>query len=205
MRLLAGICAAGDAARMGFDKLTRPLSADLGATTEDCLLGRSLSAVQNFHTCVALPAADHPYFAARARTVGTRAEIVSVRDAHLGLSESLRALAQIAMQNRYDGLLVTLADLPRITSSHVRLLADAFETAAAQVPMQARSLSGHPGHPVIFPAAFLRALSDVPPGQGAKRLLRSNGVQYVPFDDDGPSFDLDTPDAWDAYAGSPSS
>jgi molybdenum cofactor cytidylyltransferase len=88
------------------------------------------------------------------------------------------------------GVMLLVADQPRLTSAHLRLLAEAFEARDWRVAV-ASEYAGVAGIPAIFPAKRFGELLALTGDQGARGLLRDAGVVRVPFPEGG--FDVDTP------------
>ncbi|NEU13056.1 nucleotidyltransferase family protein [Methylobacterium sp. BTF04] len=120
-----------------------------------------------------------------------------------GLSTSLRA-GLAAMPDTVTGVLVLLADMPRITADHLTALADAYSGAdpapAAVVPVNA----GRRGNPVLLDRRRLADdLASLTGDQGAGRILaRRSDVLEVAMDA-AVAADIDTPAALAALAGGP--
>jgi molybdenum cofactor cytidylyltransferase len=97
-----------------------------------------------------------------------------------------------------DGMLVTLVDVPFLSSDTVRAVIAAWTRERAPIVRPAR---GHEhGHPVLFDCRTFDVLRHAPLSEGAKPVVRGYGpaIVNVPVDDDGAFVDLDTPDE---YAG----
>lgn len=90
-----------------------------------------------------------------------------------------------------SAVLVTLVDLPLLTSATVRtLLARAPASPAAVV----RAVHhGRHGHPVIFKRSLFAALRAADPAVGAKEVVRAAAIEDVEVNDAGITGDIDTP------------
>jgi molybdenum cofactor cytidylyltransferase len=91
-----------------------------------------------------------------------------------------------------DAALVTLVDVPWITSSTVRLLLSRAAESGAPV-IRAVHQARH-GHPVIFKRRLFDALRQADPATGAKAVLRANTIEDVEVPDPGVAEDIDTPE-----------
>jgi molybdenum cofactor cytidylyltransferase len=87
--------------------------------------------------------------------------------------------------------LVTLVDVPLVTSETIRTLcARAARSTAAVIRAVHR---GRHGHPVIFKRELFDALRRADPGVGAKQVVRAAAIEDVEVEDPGVAEDVDTP------------
>ena len=91
-----------------------------------------------------------------------------------------------------DAALVTLVDVPGITSATLRLLL--ARAAVSGAPILRAVHQGRHGHPVIFKRRLFDALRRADPSTGAKAVLRANTIEDVEVPDPGVAEDIDTPD-----------
>jgi molybdenum cofactor cytidylyltransferase len=91
-----------------------------------------------------------------------------------------------------EAALVTLVDVPGITSATLRLLL--ARAAVSGAPVIRAVHQGRHGHPVIFKRRLFDALRRADPSTGAKAVLRANTVEDVEVPDPGVAEDIDTPD-----------
>ena len=91
-----------------------------------------------------------------------------------------------------DAALVTLVDVPGITSATLRLLL--ARAAVSGAPVLRAVHQGRHGHPVIFKRRLFDALRRADPSTGAKAVLRANAIEDVEVPDPGVADDIDTPD-----------
>lgn len=94
-----------------------------------------------------------------------------------------------------DGALVTLVDVPWITSSSVRVLL--ARAAVSDAPILRAVYQGRHGHPVIFKRRLFDELRQADPSAGAKAVLRANTIEDVEVPDPGVAEDIDTPEDYD--------
>ncbi len=109
-----------------------------------------------------------------------------------GQSTSLRA-GVAALGPAVAAAVVMLGDQPFVTAAIVeRLIAEWRATGAAIV---APSYRGRRGNPVLFARAIFPELLAITGDQGARAILAAHAadLRLVPFDDDRPLADIDTP------------
>lgn len=187
------ILAAGAATRMrGTDKLMLEVS---GAPLIRHQVDKAAQVFEDI--IVTLPAAPHARYAA---LEGTRAQIVPVADATLGLSASLRAGIN-ALPDRAQHVMVLLADLPDITAQDLATLSAAVRSSPDARIWRGTTAAGKPGHPIVFARALFSALASLTGDTGAQALIRAEGeaVMHVPLPGTHALADLDTPEAWAAW------
>ncbi|MFO0586210.1 MAG: molybdopterin-binding/glycosyltransferase family 2 protein [Polyangiaceae bacterium] len=111
-----------------------------------------------------------------------------------GLGASLRAGIE-AVGEGYDGALVGLGDMPKVTAAHVDALIDAFDPAGPAtivVPVHDRKR----GHPVVWSSRHFAEMRKLGGDVGARGLMERHAdqVRAVPFDDAAVHLDVDTPE-----------
>ena len=123
-------------------------------------------------------------------------QIVTIPDAAMGLSASLRGAAALG-QGR---LMIIPADMPDLTAQDLTLMVQASNTTPDAL-WRATAQDGTLGHPVIFPADLRPAFATLTGDQGARALLQSNAhrVQTLALPANHALTDLDTPEAWQAW------
>jgi molybdenum cofactor cytidylyltransferase len=117
-----------------------------------------------------------------------------------GLSTSLaRGLAAVPAE--CDGALICLGDMPRVRSSHLDRLVDAFS------PLEGRSIcvptyQGKRGNPVLFARRFFAEMASVSGDVGARHLIgeHDDQVAEIEMGDPGVLLDVDSPEALAAMA-----
>jgi molybdenum cofactor cytidylyltransferase len=112
-----------------------------------------------------------------------------------GLSTSLKA-GIAALPDSVDAVLVTLGDMPLVTSTLLRRLAAAFSAepgGIAAVPVH----DGAWGNPVIIARALFPRVQALQGDAGARKLLEHvrDRVIEVPVSEDAVALDVDTPEA----------
>ena len=131
-----------------------------------------------------------------ARTADLRPPVRVVRNPHpeQGQLSSLVAALGVVDRPAVRAMLVTLVDLPLVSTETVRAVLDAWWRTGA--PLVRPGRRGKHGHPVVFDRALFRDLRRADPARGAKPVVRAhapNGV-VVDVDDPGAFDDVDTPD-----------
>jgi molybdenum cofactor cytidylyltransferase len=183
------ILAAGGASRMGRPKQLldwggRPL---VRVAAEQALASRLDTLL------VVVGAASAEVGAALA---GLPLRIVPCPEYASGQSASLRA-GIAALGPEVAAALVLLADQPFVTAAIIdRLIAEWRATAA---PIVAPAYRGVRGNPVLFARALFPELLAVTGDRGARQVIASDParVATVPFDDDRPLADIDTPEEYE--------
>ena len=111
-----------------------------------------------------------------------------------GMSTSLQA-GLAAMPEDIDGVIVLLADMPKISAALIRDMAARFAATSgttALVPV----FDGERGNPVILSRSLFPQVMQLTGDQGARKLLeRADGVVEFPVSDASIRLDIDTRDA----------
>jgi molybdenum cofactor cytidylyltransferase len=118
-------------------------------------------------------------------------------DYETGLSTSLRAGLDALPE--VEGVLVALADMPRIKPAQIDRLIAAFhptEGRAIVVP----TVRGKRGNPVLFASRFVQEMRQLSGDVGARHLIGAHAEEVVEIemDDDAALLDIDTPAALSA-------
>lgn len=189
--MLPGIVlAGGDSVRMGFPKallrapdgqpfvvrIVRTLAA-AGLTDLVVVTGRDHDA-----TVAALHDAALPVPPKTARNP----------DTSRGQLSSLWVGMDAVVDAHADGILVTLVDVPMVTTSTVTSVLDTWQQTRA--PIVRPAIGERHGHPVIFDRVLLDELRAAPIDLGAKSVVRAHERQIVnvAVDDEGCLVDVDT-------------
>ena len=90
------------------------------------------------------------------------------------------------------GALVTLVDVPLVTSATVRAVVDRYQ--ATHAPIVRPTRGAEHGHPVLIDRSLFDALRRADPRVGAKAIVRAHASREgdVDVDDDGAFLDIDT-------------
>jgi len=133
--------------------------------------------------------------------------VVEVENADEGMSASFRAGANAALQmiesddradQKHSGMFIQLPDMPEIYQDDLIDLNNAFQSSDGAV-VRAKTESGHPGHPVLFPEQLLSKFEGLTGDVGAAELLRDAETCFVTLSGERARLDLDTPEDWDAW------
>lgn len=122
-------------------------------------------------------------------------EIVFYHEAAAGMGTSLAAGVR-ALAGRVDAALVCLGDEPGIRPAVVGQLA---RLAKCGSPVRPR-YRGHPGHPVLFPAALFAELGMLSGDRGARDVLRRHPPRTLDVDVP-PPLDVDRPEDYRLLCG----
>lgn len=124
---------------------------------------------------------------------GRKVNVVCNPDYAQGMSTSLRA-GLAALPAEAQAVVVLLADMPRITATHVDRLIDAFD--AKQPSIVVPQKDGQRGNPILWPREFFAHMQAVSGDKGARGLLEENPqrIRSVEMNDEAIHADVDTPD-----------
>lgn len=113
-----------------------------------------------------------------------------------GLSSSLKT-GVAALPETAAGVLVLLADMPRVSSAIIDRLIQAFETAPQPPLAVTPTRAGARGNPVLIGRRLFAAVSHLDGDRGARVLIEAagKGVVECPIDDEAIEVDIDTKDA----------
>jgi molybdenum cofactor cytidylyltransferase len=158
---VAGILlAAGRGTRFGGNKLEAMLG--------DAMLGVHAARTLAGMGCGHLFAVHDPAHAALAKAFGALGfTFIDNDDPAAGLSHSLSLAAKAALTTDADGLLVCLADMPFVTTDHLRILIDASSDRII-----ASAIGDTRTPPALFPRALWPTLAALTGETGARAFLR---------------------------------
>ena len=190
MSLAIVILAAGASSRMrGRDKLFE----SVGGTP---ILTRLVHFAQDCgDVYVTLPHPDHPR---HNLLTDTRALHIYVPDAADGMSASIKRACAAVSETSATGMMILTGDLPDLTEAHFAQICAEWAKDETRY-VQAKDRDGKPGHPVIIPKSGWDDIETLQGDIGLRNILREKRIEYVSFQDYGPTLDLDTPEAWDAW------
>lgn len=97
-----------------------------------------------------------------------------------------------------DGVMIALADMPRINPAVIRAVENRFEALpltpqTAIVSVRYADEPDRPGHPILYGSAYLPELKQLSGDVGARALLMANRDRWVLIDWPGRLADFDTP------------
>jgi len=129
------------------------------------------------------------------------ARFVENPDYEQGQLSSLLAGLRVVDRPGVVATLVTLVDVPLVSSATVRAVIDRYRTTHAPVVRPVRA-AAH-GHPVLIDRSLFDALRRADPAEGAKGVIRANvsAAGDVAVDDDGAFADADTPEDYERLRG----
>ena len=149
---------------------------------------------------VTLPPRPHPRYDVLDGLEGLEITTVPVADAAEGMNASLRAgLLRIPAEAK--AVMVLLADMPDLTESDLRTVLQEVDTSSQTLIWRATTQSGAAGHPTVFSAALIPALTALEGDAGGKQVAQKhlNQTRHIPLPEDHARTDLDTPEAWAAW------
>jgi len=186
--IAALILAAGLSRRMG--KANKLLAEIDGAP----MVARAADAVLASKAAPVIVVTGHEAERVRAALAGRKLGFVHNPDYAEGLASSLRR-GLAALPDDVDGVLVALADMPRIKPQHLDRLIAAFN------PLEGRAICvptahGKRGNPVLFARRFFAEMAHLKGDTGARQLIGQHHdvVAEVEVDDEGVLIDVDSPD-----------
>ena len=187
------VLAAGRSSRMGSPKA---LLRDREGRSFIARIVRSLGEAGFGAVTVVTSAASHEAIAqalaADRPPVETR--LALNQDPERGQLSSIWTGMDAAVTPAVTGILLTLVDVPFVSSRTIRAVVDAYE--AAHAPIVRPADGDRHGHPVIFDRTMFRELRDADLHAGAKVVVRAHEYEIlnVVVDDEGAFLDIDTPD-----------
>ena len=188
--LSAVILAAGESRRMGSPKALLPdpdgraFIARIVRTLSDAGLADVLVVTGAHHDAIASALASDG--------LGEHVQLVPNSDPSRGQLSSIWAALDATPPNA-NALLMTLVDVPMVTSATVRAVIDTWMSTRA--PVVRPIVDGRRGHPVIFDRRLFAELRSAPLDGGARVVVRAHWGESidVPVNDRGSVIDVDTP------------
>ena len=182
------VLAAGKSSRMGRPKATLPLD---GGETFLTRIVRTFSAA-SVEDVVVVVGHEADAIVASFADVDVVARFVENRDYERGQLSSLIAGLRVVDRPGVNAVLVTLVDVPLVTSATIRAVVDRYRQTGAPIVRPVRG-DDH-GHPVLIDRSLFDAIHHADPAVGAKAIIRANvsTAGDVPVDDPGAFADFDT-------------
>jgi len=117
-------------------------------------------------------------------------EVIEFKGWKEGMGSSLSyACSRIFPKNDYDGILITLSDLPLVCDSDYREMIDLFESKSDVVATKANNSLGVPA---IFGSDYFDELVQIKGEKGAKPLIMSHKDKVKVFENEKAAVDIDT-------------
>ena len=118
------------------------------------------------------------------------AEVIEFKGWREGMGSSLSyACSRILVKNDYDGILITLSDLPLVSDSDYRKMIDLFESKSDIVATKANNSLGVPA---IFGSDYFDELVQIKGEKGAKCLIQKYSRKIKVYDNNRAAVDIDT-------------
>jgi CTP:molybdopterin cytidylyltransferase MocA len=181
------VLAAGRSSRMGRAKASLPLGAETFLTR---IVRTLLEAGVDDVIVVVGHEADT--IASTFAGSGLPARFVVNTDYDRGQLSSLVAALAIVDRPGVAAALVTLVDVPLVSSATVRAVLERYRTTHA--PVVRPTSGGRHGHPLLIDRSLFGELRAAAPELGAKPVIRAHASADgdLPIDDDGAFVDIDT-------------
>ena len=182
------VLAAGRSSRMGRAKATLP--AGDGHTFLTRIVRTFLDA--DVDDVIVVVGHDADAIAASFSESGLPARFVVNRDYDRGQLSSLLAGLDVIDRPGVTAVLVTLVDVPLVSSATVRAVIDGYRRTRAPI---VRPTSGaRHGHPLLIDRSIFGALRAADPSTGAKPIVRAHATAAgdIAIDDEGAFTDIDT-------------
>lgn len=197
--IIALLLAAGEAKRMGKNKLLLPLQGKpMVVLTLENLLASQVDEiiVVTGHEGARLEKELGPFLEGRPG----RIKVVRNKDYQQGMSTSLKAGAEAA-KGRADALLIMLGDQPFIGPELINRIIARFKTGRAKICLPL--FRGQPGHPVLFHGDYLSEMASLSGDVGARGIVESHPEDVVTIEVDSPEVlvDIDEESQYEAVQG----
>jgi molybdenum cofactor cytidylyltransferase len=189
----AVVLAAGRSTRMGRAKALLPLD------DRDTFLSRIVRTFleADVDDVVVVLGHDASAIATSIVATGLRARVVVNADYDRGQLSSLQTALALIDRPGVSAALVTLVDVPLVSSDTVRRVLERYRETRAPI---VRPVQGdRHGHPLLVDRALFAALRAAGPSDGAKPIVRAHvsSAGEVFVDDEGAFVDIDTPDEYE--------
>lgn len=188
------ILAAGQSRRMGgIDKLMQEVDGQPLIRRQAAMARAATYAA----VIVALPSPPHPRYCALA---GLDVTSLPVPEAEEGMNASLRT-GFSALPAGSPAAMLLLADLPDLTRSDLDTVFQAVDLKSDYLIWRGATLTGAPGHPIVFSAALFDQFTRLEGDSGGRGIVAAAAgkVMLVPLPDQHARRDLDTPEDWAAW------
>ncbi|TBY84981.1 nucleotidyltransferase family protein [Rhizobium leguminosarum] len=184
------ILAAGKASRMGEGGKHKLLAEFDGVP----LVRRSVLTALGADAASVIVVTGHRRSEIEAALDGLALTFVDNPDYASGMASSLITGFSSRDADSADGILIMLADMPGISTTHLDALISAFRNAGGEAVVRAVS-QGKPGNPVILPRSLNQAVLRLEGDVGARAIIATSGLPVLDVDvGDAALLDVDTPD-----------
>ncbi|WP_027664883.1 nucleotidyltransferase family protein [Rhizobium leguminosarum] len=184
------ILAAGKASRMGEGGRHKLLAEFDGVP----LVRRSALTALGADAASVIVVTGHRRSEIEAALDGLALTFVDNPDYASGMASSLIAGFSSRDADSAEGILVMLADMPGISTTHLDALISAFRNAGGEAVVRAVS-QGKPGNPVILPHSLSQAVLRLEGDVGARAIIATSGLPVLDVDvGDAALLDVDTPE-----------
>jgi molybdenum cofactor cytidylyltransferase len=191
------VLAAGRSSRMG--RLKPNLPAGLAVAPGDTFLThivRTLDAA-GIDDVIIVVGHEMAAVAGSFAASGLSARFVENRDYASGQLSSLLAGLRLADRPGVVAALVTLVDVPFVSTATVRIVLERYQQTHAPIVRPVHN--GRHGHPMLVDRSLFDRLRHADPREGAKPVVRANVTPAgeVEVDDEGAFADIDTPEDYE--------
>jgi molybdenum cofactor cytidylyltransferase len=193
------VLAAGASTRMGRPKPLLPLG-----SSGETFLSRILRTLREAEVDDLLVVVGHEVVSIKEslKPFDFTVRVVENPDYSKGQLSSLQAGLLAADRPGVRGVLVTLVDLPLVSSTTVRAVLEAYSRHPTVAMVRPVSGERH-GHPVVFDRQLFDELRTGDPAIGAKPIVHAHqaAILGVPVTDEGAFTDIDTPGDYERFIG----
>ncbi|TBZ26875.1 nucleotidyltransferase family protein [Rhizobium leguminosarum] len=184
------ILAAGKASRMGEGGRHKLLAEFDGVP----LVRRSVLTALGADAASVIVVTGHRRSEIEAALDGLALTFIDNPDYASGMASSLITGFSSRDADSAEGILVMLADMPGISTTHLDALISAFRNAGGEAVVRAVS-QGKPGNPVILPHSLSQAVLRLQGDVGARAIIATSGLPVLDVDvGDAALLDVDTPE-----------
>jgi len=203
-RLCGVILAAGESSRMGTDKALLPWPPG-SPVSGQTFLSAAIESLNAFSEMVLVVAGKNVTNIAPV-VFASGADLVTNPAPQRGQFSSLQVGLQEVLNHGRDAAIVTPVDRPPANPATLRILCDAFASAAYGKWAIVPEYRGHHGHPILLAREMIEAFLKAPPAANARDIEHQNQqhVEYVAVDDPAVTLNVDTPEDYAALSSSAS-
>jgi molybdenum cofactor cytidylyltransferase len=174
IRVAAIVLAAGKASRMGECGLHKLLAEFDGVP----LIRHSVLQAVSSAASPVVVVTGHRSDEVVACLGGLAVDIIFNPDFADGMASSLKTGLAVLPPDMVDGVMVMLADMPKINIAHLDALISRFVELQGEAVVRAMA-NGQSGNPVILPTSLFPALSLLEGDKGARMAIEKSGLQVA--------------------------